>query len=120
MSILVIGSPSIAQILARELSRYHLFLQHPNPKPEYLEYNNPQYLSGVGAPCLNRPILPPILGIAKQNDTGGLDTMDNEAQGYGDREYDDDGSRAALYKLPQQALRKEIGADSRIRTKLER
>ncbi|PYH39514.1 DEAD/DEAH box helicase [Aspergillus neoniger CBS 115656] len=119
MSILVIGSPSVAQILARELARYHLFLQHPNPKPEYLEYKNPQYLSGVGAPCLNRPILPPILGIAKPNDTGGLDTMDNEAQGYGDREYDGDGSGAVLYKLPQQALRKEVGADSRIRTKLE-
>ncbi|PWY84198.1 hypothetical protein BO83DRAFT_395201 [Aspergillus eucalypticola CBS 122712] len=121
MSILVIGSPSIAQILARELARYHLFLQHPNPKPEYLEYNNPQYLSGVGAQCLNRPTLPPILGNTKQNDTDGLDVLGKAGQGHDSCDYDDDDdARAILDDFPQQALRNEIDVDKRIRTKLER
>ncbi|GKZ73596.1 hypothetical protein AnigIFM50267_010526 [Aspergillus niger] len=119
MSVLVIGSPSIAQVLARELAQHHLFLQHPDPKPD-LEYNNPQYLSLAGAPCLDRPILPPILGITKQNDTDGLDVLGKEDQGHDNCEYDDDDARAILDDFPQQALRTEIDVDNRIRTKLER
>ncbi|GLA64998.1 hypothetical protein AtubIFM54640_006733 [Aspergillus tubingensis] len=119
MSVLVIGSPSIAQALARELAQHHLFLQHPEPKPD-LEYSNPQYLSLAGAPCLDRPILPPILGIAKQNDTNGLDVLGKEDQGHDNCDYDDDDARAILDDFPQQALRNEIDVDNRIRTKLER
>lgn len=119
MSVLVIGSPSIAQVLARELAQHHLFLQHPDPKPD-LEYNNPQYLSLAGAPCLDRPILPPILGITKQNDTDGLDVLGKEDQGHDNCEYDDDDARAILDDFPQQALRTEIDVDNRIRTMLER
>ncbi|PYH69626.1 DEAD/DEAH box helicase [Aspergillus vadensis CBS 113365] len=118
MSVLVIGSPSIAQALARELAQHHLFLQHPEPKPD-LEYSNPQYLSWAGAPCLDRPILPPILGIAKQNDTDGLDVLGREGQGHDNCDYDDDDARAILDDFPQQALRNEIDVDNRIRTKLE-
>lgn len=119
MSVLVIGSPSIAQALARELAQHHLFLQHPEPKPD-LEYSNPQYLSLAGAPCLDRPILPPILGIAKQKDTDGLDVLGKEDQGHDDCDYDDGDARAILDDFPQQALRNEIDVDNRIRTKLER
>ncbi|PLB50322.1 hypothetical protein P170DRAFT_463556 [Aspergillus steynii IBT 23096] len=110
MSVLVIGAPSIAQTLARELAKYHLFLQHPDPKPANLGYDNPQYLSLVGAPCLDRPILPPILDIPNQRDghnSEGLDGGESEDV------------RVVLDTFPQQTLRNEVEIDSRIRTRLE-
>ncbi|KAL4917127.1 P-loop containing nucleoside triphosphate hydrolase protein [Aspergillus aurantiobrunneus] len=53
MSILVSEPRPIGKTLAKELARHHLFLQHPDAKPDDLEYDNPQYLSLVGVPCLD-------------------------------------------------------------------
>ncbi|KAL2843330.1 SNF2 family N-terminal domain-containing protein [Aspergillus pseudoustus] len=110
MSILVTGPLSMAQILAKEFARYHLFLQHPEPKPIDLEYNNPQFLSLVGTPCLDRPILPPILGGTHLRDTGNPDRLD-------DLEADD--IEAIFDNMPQETLGTDVKIDACIVTKLE-
>ncbi|RYP05726.1 hypothetical protein DL765_009751 [Monosporascus sp. GIB2] len=61
MDILVFGPRTIGDVLARHLSRYRLFLQHPYPVPNDVDYENPQYLGMVGSSFSNGTILPPIL-----------------------------------------------------------
>ncbi|KAI9148085.1 DNA repair protein RAD5B [Paramyrothecium foliicola] len=60
MAILVFGPRSIADKVAQDLSRRHLFLQHPYPMCNELPYENPQYLDMVGSSFTNGSVLPPI------------------------------------------------------------
>lgn len=60
MDILVFGPRTVGDALARHLSRYRLFLQHPYPMPTNVNYENPQYLAIVGSSFSNGTILPPI------------------------------------------------------------
>ncbi|KAI0812914.1 SNF2 family N-terminal domain-containing protein [Xylaria sp. FL0064] len=60
IALIIIGPRSLKDTLARELSRYRLFLQHPIPMPNDLIYENPQYLSMVTSSFGNGVILPPI------------------------------------------------------------
>ncbi|RYP47846.1 hypothetical protein DL768_006163 [Monosporascus sp. mg162] len=60
MEILVFGPRTIGDVLARHLSWYRLFLQHPYPMPNDVDYENPQYLGMVGSSFSNGTILPPI------------------------------------------------------------
>jgi hypothetical protein len=111
MSLLVTGHRSIAQTLAKELALHRLFLQHPKPKPDYLEYDNPQFLSLVGAPCLDRPILPPILGLPCPRDAANTKGLD---------EHGAEGIEAVLDNLPQDVFQQHVNIDGRVQTKLER
>ncbi|KAI0971966.1 hypothetical protein F4678DRAFT_478970 [Xylaria arbuscula] len=60
IALLLFGPWSTKDTLAKDLSRYHLFLQHPIPMPEGVVYENPQYLRIVGSSFRNGVILPPI------------------------------------------------------------
>lgn len=53
MNVQVFGARSIANTVAKELSKYHLFLQHPFPVPFNAAYENPQYLNMVGSSFTN-------------------------------------------------------------------
>jgi hypothetical protein len=113
MGILVSGPRSIAQDLAKQLARQHLFLQNPVPIPPNLEYNNPQFLYLVGTPCPDRPILAPLLGIGTQREAATPGTIEDE-------EEECDSIRAVLDNFPQREFRRDIEIDSRIRATLER
>jgi len=69
MAMLIFGPRFISETLARELSRYRLFLQHPYPMPTNTPYENPQYLSMVGSSLPNGALLPPLLAEAPHRDT---------------------------------------------------
>jgi SWI/SNF-related matrix-associated actin-dependent regulator of chromatin subfamily A3 len=60
ISILMFGPRSIGDTIAKELSRYHLFLQHPLPMPTQAIYDNPQYFGTIGSAFLNGALLPPM------------------------------------------------------------
>ncbi|KAE8360896.1 SNF2 family N-terminal domain-containing protein [Aspergillus caelatus] len=78
MSILIFGPPSVAETLAKELGRYRLFLQHPQPMPMHAVYKNPQYLSIVAPSFNNGAILPPILTECSQLNTNTSDDLDQD------------------------------------------
>lgn len=71
MSILLTGPRSISQVLAKELSRQRLYLQHPSTVPDDMRYENPQYLTMVGSSFSNGAVLAPIVLEPSQesNDT---------------------------------------------------
>ncbi|KAI8631123.1 hypothetical protein F5Y19DRAFT_473522 [Xylariaceae sp. FL1651] len=69
MAVLVFGPRSTKSALAKDLSRYHLFLQHPIPMPADIEYENPQYLSMVGSLFSNGVLLPPFIAEYSQHNT---------------------------------------------------
>lgn len=87
MSILLTGPRSISQVLATELSRQRLYLQHPSTVPDDMSYENPQYLTMVGSSFSNGAVLAPIVlelsqesndteeakVASRQTETGGLD-----------------------------------------------
>ncbi|KAK0705714.1 SNF2 family N-terminal domain-containing protein [Lasiosphaeris hirsuta] len=60
ISLLLSGPRSISDALAKELSKHRLFLQHPNPKPIGVDYENPQYLGMVGSWLPRGPLLTPL------------------------------------------------------------
>jgi hypothetical protein len=68
MGILIFGPRFVAETLAKDLSRYRLFLQHPDYLPDDARYDNPQYLKITGSSFANGAILPPISTEALQKD----------------------------------------------------
>jgi SWI/SNF-related matrix-associated actin-dependent regulator of chromatin subfamily A3 len=69
MSVLVFGLRSSANLLAKALSRYRLFLQHPSIVLTDSLYENPQYPRMITSSFPNGTIIPPISVIAIQEDT---------------------------------------------------
>ncbi|KAI1354797.1 hypothetical protein F5Y01DRAFT_272743 [Xylaria sp. FL0043] len=108
IGLIIIGPRSVKDTLARELSRYRLFLQHPMPMPNDLIYENPQYLSMVTSSFPNGAILPPIAkntldqGLCKQDATD-LESATIEA---------------VLDSLPRHDYIKMVKIDERIKTPL--
>jgi len=101
----------MADSLAKALSKYRLFLQHPNPKPPGLEYVNPQYLAMVGSYLPNGAILAPIP----------MDTFDLDASRRSDVEQDPEDEvdlRTVMDNLPQHAYLREADIDGRVKATL--
>jgi SWI/SNF-related matrix-associated actin-dependent regulator of chromatin subfamily A3 len=111
MGILIFGPRSVAETLAKDLSRYHLFLQHPYLMPTHVVYENPQYLGVVGSSFLNGALLPPIPAEAFQRDTDRSDEVDQ------DEEVD---LAAVIDNLPKHDYLREADVDGRIRATLLR
>ncbi|KAI0376440.1 SNF2 family N-terminal domain-containing protein [Hypomontagnella monticulosa] len=109
---LVFGPRKIADSLAKELSRSHLFLQHPVPLPSSVPYENPHYLHIAGGSFSNGSILPAI------------NATDEYGKGSGasfPKEGDDREStniEQILDHLPQHTYLKEANIDPRILTTL--
>jgi len=113
LNIQLFGVRSIADIVAKELSKFRLFLQHPDPKPLSTAYENPQYLSVVGSSFTNGAVLPPISVEMKQKR---LDI-------YGVSHESDDGLeelRGVINSLPKHEYLREVDVDDRINTNLLR
>lgn len=111
MATLIFGPRSVAETLAKDLSRYHLFLQHPYPMPTHVVYENPQYLGMVGSSFLNGAVLPPIPVEAFQRDTDRSNELDQ------DEEVD---LVAVIDNLPRYDYLRQVDVDGRIRTALKR
>jgi len=111
MSILIFGVPSMGAVLARELSRKRLFLQHPDPLPQDCPYNNPQYLNLVASSLPNGAVLPPLSSPAFQP---------SEEAHLATQELDDgtDDPITILNNLPQQEYLGEADIDERVKTPL--
>ena len=112
MDIQIFGISSIADTVAKELSKYRLFLQHPHPMPVDVAYENPQYLSMAGSSFTNGAILPPISTEmsqveSKSNPDSELDHVPNELI-------------AIINNLPRHEYLQEADVDKRIKTKLLR
>ncbi|KAI0546032.1 hypothetical protein F4679DRAFT_559161 [Xylaria curta] len=60
MALIIFGPRSMKDVVAKSLSKYRLFLQHPVTTHEGIIYENPQYLSIVAPSFRNGEILPPI------------------------------------------------------------
>lgn len=80
MSMLVFGHRSIADTLARDLCRFHLFLQYPDPMPTDVVYDNPQYLGIVGSSFVNEELLPPIPIESLQQGTERPSELDHDEE----------------------------------------
>jgi hypothetical protein len=111
MAIILSGPRSIAESLAKGLSKYHLFLQHPDPKLPGMEYQNPQYLTMVGSWLPNGAVLAPIAPEFFNKDTDRRDNADQEPENEVDL-------RTVLDNLPQPAYLREADIDGRIKTTL--
>lgn len=113
MNIQIFGVRSIADTVAKLLSKYRLFLQHPCPVPFNAAYENPQYLSIVGSSFTNGAILPAISIEATQGEIESnavSDELDNIP----------DELRAVVNNLPERDYLKEADVDERINTDLLR
>ncbi|KAK2762331.1 hypothetical protein FQN54_001341 [Arachnomyces sp. PD_36] len=102
------GPPTVSETLAKELSRYRLFLQHPYPKPD-IDYENPQYLTISGAPFSNGAILPPIRDDRLQQAARSSDEIDDD---------EIDNFTTLLDNLPRHDYLGEAIVDRNIRTEL--
>ncbi|KAE9373912.1 hypothetical protein N431DRAFT_466160 [Stipitochalara longipes BDJ] len=113
MNMQVFGVRSIADTVAKELSKYRLFLQHPNPVPFNAAYENPQFLSIVQPSFSNGAILPPIsVGVTQKEIESNVIS----------EEFDHiiDELRAIMNNLPGHNYLKEADIDARINTDLLR
>ncbi|KAI1130798.1 SNF2 family N-terminal domain-containing protein [Nemania abortiva] len=72
----IFGPSSVKYVLAKDLARYRLFLQHPIPMPKGIVYENPQYLSIVASTFSNGAILPPIPTESFQKGPGTMSSSD--------------------------------------------
>src|SRR5215469_4635138 len=113
MSLLVFGVRSIADTLANELSRYHLFLQHPYPVPTHILYENPQYPSMIASSFPNGALLPSISVEAFEPEIE-ADPCAEEL------EHDAEDLMAVINSLPRHDYLKEADIDNRIQTTLLR
>lgn len=114
IDLLVFGPQLAAEVLAKEMARYRLFLQHPFPIPSDVPYENPQYFNISGVSLSNGSLLPAIQG---------LEDVRNESNASPSQE--DNGQAATnlahvLDHLPQHDYLKEASIDSRIKTPLLR
>ncbi|KAI1387873.1 SNF2 family N-terminal domain-containing protein [Hypoxylon trugodes] len=107
----IFGPRAIAEQLAKELSRYRLFLQHPTPLPDSVPYENPQYLSIAGISFSNGSILPAIKGIDESEETPDTPSSLEENEQLTDLNY-------VLDHLPQHNYLTQIKIDQRISTPL--
>jgi SWI/SNF-related matrix-associated actin-dependent regulator of chromatin subfamily A3 len=113
MNIQIFGVRSIADIVAKELSKYRLFLQHPYPMPFNAAYENPQYFSMVGSSFTNGAVLPPISVEATQREIESNAVSEELNHGLDDL-------RAVINNLPKHECLKEVDVDERINTDLLR
>lgn len=111
MDILIFGPRMIGDVLARHLSRYHLFLQHPYPMPIDLDYENPQYLGMVGGSFSNGAILPPISADAFQRAPDSSNKLDDD---------DSVDIHAVLDNLPKHDYLREVNMNEGLETTLLR
>ncbi len=111
MAALVFGPWSISGAVARELSKFHLFLQHPFPLPPDTHYKNPQYLSINGSLLPNGTVLPPITTIPPAPDPPASDQ---------DVEPDQMDFLAVIDHLPQHDYLKQVDVGNGIVTELYR
>ncbi|KAI3323069.1 hypothetical protein HD806DRAFT_535561 [Xylariaceae sp. AK1471] len=109
MAILVFGPRSIKSTLARDLSQYHLFLQHPVPMPPDIVYENPQYLSVDKTSFSIGAILPPLSTEIFQQTP--------ELSGEPDQDEPPNFS-AVIDSLPEHDYLGEVDVDRRISTAL--
>ncbi|KAH6856125.1 SNF2 family N-terminal domain-containing protein [Chaetomium sp. MPI-CAGE-AT-0009] len=111
MVIVLSGPRSIAESLAKSLSKYRQFLQYPDPKLPGLEYENPQYLTMGGSWLPNGAVLAPIAPELFGKDTDRRDNIDQEPE-------DEVDLRAVMDNLPKPAYLREADIDGRIKTTL--
>jgi hypothetical protein len=113
MDIQIFGFRSIADTVAKELSPYRLFLQHPRPMPLHVAYENPQYLSMVRSSFTNGAVLPPISAEASQGEIES--NPRSEELGLPSDEL-----AAVINDLPRHDYLREVDIDKRIKTNLLR
>jgi len=111
MNIQIFGVRSIADTAAKELSKYHLFLQHPCPVPFNAAYENPQYFSMAGSSFTNGVVLPPISVEATQSEI-----ESNAVSEELDHVLDE--LKAVMNNLPRHDYLSEADVDKRINTNL--
>ncbi|CAG8962047.1 hypothetical protein HYFRA_00005089 [Hymenoscyphus fraxineus] len=111
INIQIFGVRADADIVAKELSKYRLFLQHPVPRPSDAIYENPQYLNTFGSSFINGAVLPPIVVEASQKDSS-HNLVSEELLD------DADQVRAVINNLPKQDYLEEAIIDERIKTEL--
>ncbi|KAI0010503.1 SNF2 family N-terminal domain-containing protein [Xylariaceae sp. FL0662B] len=112
VDLLVFGPREIADVLAKELAQYRLFLQHPFPLPSDVPYENPQYFHIDGVSLSNGSLLPPIQCLDNAED--GSDALSSRED---DVQQDTDLAHV-LDHLPQHNYLKEANIDRRISTPL--
>ena len=113
MNIQIFGVRSIADTAAKELSKYHLFLQHPCPVPFNAAYENPQYFSMAGSSFTNGAVLPPISVEATQSEI--------ESNAVSEELYHVlDELKVVMNNLPRHDYLREADVDKRINTDLLR
>jgi SWI/SNF-related matrix-associated actin-dependent regulator of chromatin subfamily A3 len=111
MPLLVFGGRSIADSIAKELSRYCLFLQHPYPMPIPFLYENPQYPNIISSSFSNGALLPPI---SVETFQPGLEAdLRGEERGHDAEDF-----MALMDNLPRHDYLKEAVIDNRIKTTL--
>jgi hypothetical protein len=101
----------MADSLARGLSKYRLFLQHPTPKPPGLEYVNPQYLTMAGSYLPNGAVLAPIPMDAFDLDASRRNDVDQDPE-------DEVDLKAVMDNLPQHAYLRDADIDGRVNATL--
>ncbi|KFA52196.1 hypothetical protein S40293_00600 [Stachybotrys chartarum IBT 40293] len=109
MSIIVFGHRLIADSVVKELSRHRLFLQHPNPMPNEVAYENPQYLASVASPFSNGSILPPIPAQLFQEGSEAPDELPGDSL---------EDVASVMDNLPQHDYLREAVVDGRVTTTL--
>ncbi|KAI2464721.1 SNF2 family N-terminal domain-containing protein [Annulohypoxylon bovei var. microspora] len=109
---LVFGPRSVGNNLAKELSKFNMFLQHPITLPSGFLYDNPQYLSIAGSSFSNGSLLPPVTGFDEMNNS--FDVPSSQE----DDEQQVDTLAYVLDHLPRHSYLKEADIDPRISTVL--
>lgn len=117
LDLLVFGPQLIAENLARELSRYRLFLQHPDPLPADVSYSNPQYLPIAGAFLTNGSLLPAIQDLEDVEDHEDTSNISSSQE---DDKLQMSNLADVLDHLPQHNYLEEVQVDHRISTPLLR
>lgn len=117
MDALVSGPRSAADVVAKTLGKYKLFLQHPYPYTTMLNYRNPQYLGIDGESFPFSAILPPPANESMLDSGLELSKQVDCTSGTGDGQLD---PWQVLDSLPTNAGLKEADTDERITTQLHR
>ena len=112
MNIQIFGIRSVADTVAKKLSKYHLFLQHPEPPPADIAYENPQYLNALGSKSDNWAILPQLISVPAEQ------AKDTPAIVSDERGLTLDGVRALVDNLPETDYLQDVELDARIKTEL--
>lgn len=113
MDIQIFGVRSIGDAVAKELSQYRLFLQHPYSVPFDVAYENPQYPSMLRSSFTNGAVLPPISIEASHRETKihlHPEDLDDDVEELS----------AVINDLPRHDYLREVDIDKRIQTDLLR